>query len=253
MSTYPLIESHSGTAGRAMHDEDQTDLAASGLEAPAGLTADPSRRHRRVWLAVAALLAFTGVGGSVYAFGSVRGASERSHKALVSSSVEVAAALRLAIQHEQDLIVSTESFIIGNPTRRSRNSPSGPPTWGSSHRYPELLGLVVVQYVPAAQLAAYAERASTDSSAPFTVFPAGKEPFYCFAPVGVERSGGAAIPTNYNLCAGTLGQKVQAARAQGTSAVLPSDGRNCWLSMSPSTAPARSPRPSLLAIGPLSN
>ena len=110
------------------------------------------RRHRRVWIAVAALLAFAGVGGSVYGFGSVRGASERSHKALASSSVEVAAALRLAIQHEQDLIVSTESFIIGNPNPSQSQFTEWANEVGALKRYPELLGLVVVQYVPAQQL-----------------------------------------------------------------------------------------------------
>jgi diguanylate cyclase (GGDEF)-like protein len=212
---------HPGAAGRTMHDEDEAHLAASGLGAANELAPTLSSRHRRVWLAVAALLAFAGVGGSVYAFGSVRGASERSHKALASSSVEVAAALRLAIQHEQDLIVSTESFIIGN----SRPSQSQFTQWaaevGVLKGYPELLGLVVVHYVPASQLAAYAARTSTDRSAPFSVVPSGKEPFYCFASVGVERGAGAAIPTNYNLCAGSLGQKVRDARAQGESAVLP--------------------------------
>jgi diguanylate cyclase (GGDEF)-like protein len=204
-----------------MHDENESHLAASGLGAPAELAPALGRRPRRVWLAVAALLAFAGLGGSVYAFGSVRGASERSHKALVSSSVEVAAALRLAIQHEQDLIVSTESFIIGNSSPSQSQFTRWAAEVGVLDRYPELLDLLVVQYVPAQQLAAYAERTSTDRSAPFAVLPAGKEPFYCFAPVGVERGSGAAIPTNYNLCAGSLGPKVQDARAQGRSAVVP--------------------------------
>ncbi len=203
-----------------MHDEDETERVAPGLYVQTGLTA-LTRRHRRVWLAVAALLGFAGVGGSVYAFGSVRGAYERSHQALVSSSVEVAAALRLAIQHEQDLIVSTESFIVGNPSPSQSQFTQWANEVGVLKRYPELLGLAVVRYVPAPQLAAYAERASTDGSTSFSVVPPGKEPFYCFAPVGVERSGGVQIPTNYNLCAGSLGQKVLDARASGSSAVLP--------------------------------
>ena len=112
----------------------------------------------------------------MYAFGSVRGASERSHKALVSSSVEVAAALRLAIQHEQDLIISTESFIVGNLSPSQSQFTRWAHEVGVLTRYPELFDLLVVQYVPASQLAAYAERTSTDRSAPFTVLPPGKEP-----------------------------------------------------------------------------
>ena len=184
-----------------MHDDEIR--GADEIYPPAELTVG-GRRHRRVWVAVAALLALAGVGGSVYGFGSVRGASERSHKALVSSSVEVAAALRLAIQHEQDLIVSTESFIIGNPSPSQSQFMRWANEVGALKRYPELLGLVVVQYVPAQQLAAYAERVSSDQSTPFSVLPAGKEPFYCFAQVAVERGGVTGIPTNYNLCAGSL-------------------------------------------------
>jgi diguanylate cyclase (GGDEF)-like protein len=204
-----------------MHDDEIK--GAGEIDPPTELTVG-GRRHRRVWIAVAALLAFAGVGGSVYGFGTVRGASERSHKALASSSVEVAAALRLAIQHEQDLIVSTESFIIGNPNPSQSQFTQWANEVGALKRYPELLGLVVVQYVPAQQLAAYAERVSPDHTAPFSVLPAGKEPFYCFAPVAVERGAASGIPSNYNLCAGSLAQKVLDARDSGTSAVLPLTG-----------------------------
>jgi len=205
-----------------MHNGDDTDSAVSESLRPADPTV--GRKHRRAWIAAAALLALAGVGGSVYAFGSVRGASERSHKALVSSSVEVAAALRLAIQHEQDLIVSTESFIIGNPSPSQAQFSKWADEVGALKRYPELQGLVVVQYVPAQQLAAYEARASAGRSTPFAVLPAKKEPFYCFAPVAVDRGSSGGIPTNYNLCSGSLGQNVLAARDSGSSAVLPLTG-----------------------------
>ena len=205
-----------------MQSDQETDPAAVDLATPVALTGG-GRRHRRVWLAVAVLLAFAGVGGSVYGFGAVRSSSERSHKELVSSSVEVAATLHLAIQHEQDLIVSTESFIIGNPSPSQSQFLQWADEVGALTRYPELLGLVVVQYVPGQLLEAYAARAAANRSAPFTL-PTDKEPFYCFAPVAVERAGGTEIPPDYNLCAGSLGQKVLDARASGTSAVLPLTG-----------------------------
>src|SRR5580704_12338610 len=74
-----------------------------------------TRKHRPGWMAIATLLVIVGLTGSLYAFDSVRGVAARSHKALSYSSVAIASALKLAIQHEQDLIVSTESFIVGNP------------------------------------------------------------------------------------------------------------------------------------------
>jgi diguanylate cyclase (GGDEF)-like protein len=205
-----------------MHNGDEDDTATLDALRPAELTV--GRRHRRAWIAAAALLALAGVGGSVYAFGSVRSASERSHKTLVSSSVEVAAALRLAIQHEQDLIVSTESFIIGNPDPSQAQFTAWADEVGALKRYPELLELVVLHYVPAQQLAAYEEHASTGQTTPFSVLPATKESFYCFSPVTVNRGSATGIPGNYNLCAGSLGPKVLAARDSGLSAVVPLTG-----------------------------
>jgi diguanylate cyclase (GGDEF)-like protein len=205
-----------------MPDGEETASASLDAYPPTDITL--GRKHRRAWMAMAALLVLAGVGGSVYVFGSVRGASERSHKALVSSSVEVAAALRLAIQHEQDLIVSTESFVIGDQSPSQSQFTEWAAEVGALKRYPELLGLVVVQYVPAQKLPAYEEQASAGGATPFSVLPVGKEPFYCFAPVAVEQVGAQVIPPNYNLCSGSLGPKILDARDSGTSAVLPLTG-----------------------------
>jgi diguanylate cyclase (GGDEF)-like protein len=177
-----------------------------------------------MWMAIAAMFVVAGFGGSLYAFDSVRGATTASHKALSASSVEIASALTLAIQHEQDLIVSTESFMVGNPHPSQGEFTAWANDINALGRYPELLGLLDLQYVPASQLGAYAKAASTHQLAPFAVLPAGKQPFYCFAPIAIERSVAATIPSNYNLCTGTLGQKVLEARNSGTSAVLPLAG-----------------------------
>ncbi len=179
-----------------------------------------SPRHRRVWMAIAALLVAVGVGSTIFAFSGVRVAAARSHKDFMSSSVGIAATLRLAIQHEQDLTVSTESFVIGDPDPTQAEFTQWARDVGALQRYPELLGLVVMRYVPAEQLGAYAKAESTEQSTPFTVIPAGARPYYCFAAIGVERKG-QTVPSNYNLCGGALGPKVLAARASGESAVLP--------------------------------
>jgi diguanylate cyclase (GGDEF)-like protein len=187
-------------------------------------SAERPRKHRSVWMAIAALFVVAGFGGSLYSFDSVRAASTTSHKNLSASSVEIAAALQLAIQHEQDLVVSTESFIVGNPHPSQAQFTAWADDINALGRYPELLGLLDIQYVPAAQLSAYAATASQTQSKPFAVIPAGTQPFYCFAPIGIERSAATTIPGNYNICAGTLATKVLQARNSGTSAVLPLTG-----------------------------
>jgi diguanylate cyclase (GGDEF)-like protein len=175
-------------------------------------------------MAIAALFVVAGFGGSLYAFDSVRATSTTSHKDLSASSVEIAAALQLAIQHEQDLVVSTESFIVGNPHPSQAQFTAWADDINALGRYPELLGLLDIQYVPASQLSVYAAAASKNQSKPFAVIPAGTQPFYCFAPIGIERSAATTIPSNYNICAGTLAAKVLQARNAGTSAVLPLTG-----------------------------
>jgi diguanylate cyclase (GGDEF)-like protein len=180
-----------------------------------------SLNQRRVWMALAALLMAVGTAGSLYAYGAVRASVEKSHKAFTTSSGEIAATLKLAIQHEQDLVVSTHSFIIGNPHPTQAEFTQWAKNVNVLQRYPELLGLVIIHYVPAAQLSAYAKDAWANQSTPFSVTPAGSRPFYCFAPIGIQRSGAVNLPANLDLCVGTVGQEVLAARSSGKSAALP--------------------------------
>ena len=182
----------------------------------------PRGNSRQLWMVIAALIVAIGAGASAFGFSAIRATSARSHKAFQSSAVQISGTLQLAIQHEQDLIVSTESFIIGNPHPSQAEFTQWADDIGALKRYPELFGLVAIQFVPAAQLEAYAQSVSAKGSAPFTVKPAGPPlPFYCFVRVGVEKAPFPDIPDNYNLCVGTLARNVLAARASGKSAVLP--------------------------------
>jgi diguanylate cyclase (GGDEF)-like protein len=177
-------------------------------------------RHRRIWLAVSSLLVALGASASIYAFSAVRASTERSHKAFTASSVQIASTLHVAIQHEQDLVLSTESFIIGQPHPSQAQFTSWAHDLAVLQRYRELLGLVVIQYVPAAQLNAYAQAASNPQS-PFRVLPTTEKPYYCFVPTEVIRSSAMQIPADYNVCTGALGPAILAARDFGKSAVVP--------------------------------
>src|ERR1700679_2044284 len=109
-------------------------------------------KHRRLWMAIAASVVMAGVAATIYAFSGVRDSAAESHKQFAASSVEIASTLQLAIQHEQDLILSTESFIVGDPDPSQAQFAKWASDLEALHRYPELLGIVVIRYVPAAQL-----------------------------------------------------------------------------------------------------
>jgi hypothetical protein len=85
-----------------------------GSEQPFPYALKPHRN--RVWLCLVSLLVIVGSVGSVF------GASAVAHNALVSgnqqfatSSADIAADLQLSIQHEMDLVVSAQAFVLDNP------------------------------------------------------------------------------------------------------------------------------------------
>src|SRR6202451_4705789 len=172
-------------------------------------TAKGRLNHRRVWIIVAALLVAAGAGTSIFAFTGARASSERSQKAFASSSVQIATTLQVAIQHEQDLVLSTESFVLGNPHPTQTQFSMWANDLSVLQRYRELLGLVVIQYVPASGLTTYLQEISDDQSTSSKVPALGNRAFYCFVPIEVLRGTTAAqIPPNFNLCTGKLGEAI---------------------------------------------
>ena len=134
--------------------------------------------------------------------------------------------MELAIQHEEDLIVSAAGFITADtePT----NIEFG--LWASSlrvlERYPELQGFGYSVLVPASRLAAYSVHATADPSGPlsadgkFRIEPAGARPFYCLIVVGEARPPAPLLPAGFDLCAGN-GRQYLAARDSGSSNYAP--------------------------------
>jgi len=171
---------------------------------------------------VAVVLFLLGTLGSVLGGNAVATSiDQRSDKTIQASSNEIASTLKLAIQHQQDLVSSTESFLMGNPdaTQPQFN------TWSNNlhvlRRYPDLTGLGVIDYVPAAQLSAYVKRASGALSTPFTVTPPGHRPFYCFSSIGISRPGALTLAKGVDLCDGPTSSYITSPRSSGKSLVLP--------------------------------
>jgi diguanylate cyclase (GGDEF)-like protein len=184
------------------------------------------RWQRRLWSAVAVLLVAAGSAGAIVAAAiQSRSDAAKARQTFESSSQQVASTLKLAIQHEADLVVSAGGFVAGNPNASNAQFVE----WASSvqalQRYPELIGLGHVVIVPASKLAAFAAQAVRDpvgalpADGVFRVLPPGNRSFYCLVAGATQRSGPGSFPAGYDFC-GT-GQSSLSGRDSGASAYQP--------------------------------
>jgi diguanylate cyclase (GGDEF)-like protein len=173
---------------------------------------EPGRGHAGIWVAVAALLALAGVVGSLLGARAVaRSDANRARLSFHLASAEVASSVKLAIQHEEDLVVSASAFVTGSPGA----SAAAFDRWARSvlamQRYPELQNFGLVQLVPAARLGAFETRMAANPLRPFgphsrptesfRVVPAGKRPYYCLAVAGLARTAATYLPAGLDYCA----------------------------------------------------
>jgi diguanylate cyclase (GGDEF)-like protein len=185
------------------------------------------QRHR--WAAVAVGLSILGVVGSVFAANAVASnATQNAHRDFQTSSAEIASTLQLAIQHEQDLIVSAGGFVAGN----SKLTETQFVQWAQSvhvlERYPEVLGIGYSVIVPAAALPAFVAQAEVDPTGPlaangiYQVVPPGSRPFYCLDVGNLSRNAQSALPVGLDFCATSpAGPASLSARDSGQSAYVP--------------------------------
>jgi signal transduction histidine kinase len=183
--------------------------------------------HQRRW-SVAALLVFVVLATGSWAAASIqaRGETDKARREFRASSAHVASTLQLALQHEEDLIVSARGFAAGNPNASNPEFVR----WATSvqvlQRYPELVSMGYVRMVPRAQLAAIAAAAKSSglpgARASFHVTPPGSRPFYCFAVSGFQRTVQASYPPGFDLCAvEPLKSQILSARDSGLLTYLP--------------------------------
>jgi diguanylate cyclase (GGDEF)-like protein len=156
--------------------------------------------------------------------------ADKGHLAFHLSSAEVASTLKLALQHEEDLVISASAFVASD----QHGSAASFDRWAESvramQRYPELLDIGLVVKVGASELSAFKARVAAHPMhplgpntlgprEPFQVFPAGARPYYCFAVAGLARSIAAYLPAGVDYCA--LAKTLIAARDMGTSSYAP--------------------------------
>ena len=187
--------------------------------------------HRNLWLALTAALVLGGTLAAV--LGSRAVAGSEAQKAKLASQVasnEIASALRLAIQHEEDLVVSASAYVTGNP----QATPADFDRWANSvqamRRYPELQNIGLVKLVPASKLESFEHYLATHPVRPlgphsvapeegFQVLPPGRRPYYCFAVAGLARSTASYIPGGADYC--SLAPELIGGRDSGEASYAP--------------------------------
>ncbi|HEY2436755.1 MAG TPA: EAL domain-containing protein [Solirubrobacteraceae bacterium] len=156
--------------------------------------------------------------------------TEKARLAFHLSSAEVASTLKLAVQHEEDLVISASAFVASDPSV----SAAGFDRWSESvhamQRYPELQDIGLVELVHATGLPAFKARMAAHPLRPlgphslgpqegFHIFPSSPRPYYCFAVAGLARSISAYLPAGLDYCA--LARTLIQARDSGASNYAP--------------------------------
>jgi diguanylate cyclase (GGDEF)-like protein len=157
---------------------------------------------------VAALVAAGAVAGAVLAARSAsRSDAQRSRQAFVQASGEVAANLRLALQSEENLVVSGAAFDLENRHASNADFRRWTNDVRAFERYPELSGVATIDFVPRSQLRLFEARARTDAIGPlgphgtFAILPPGIRPYYCFVTWSQNRASASPPAAGVDYCA----------------------------------------------------
>jgi len=211
-----------------MHNQAVCSSEPLPWQASDGVTASGSKHQRRVWTSIAVAVLIGGIVGSVFAAeGDVRGDADRSHRAFVASSAAIASTLKLAIQHDDDLIVSGAAYVEGNPNGSNAEFLQWADSVRALARYPELQGFGNAVIVRDSDLKAFAARAVADRSGvlgpngAFVVVPRGRRTYYCFATVGQVRNAEVGTPAGYDFCGAGLGPALLAVRDSAVDSYEP--------------------------------
>ena len=215
--------------------------------------------RKSVWATITALLVLAGAIASVLGARAVaRSDADQGRLAFHLASAEIASTLKLAIQHEEDLVVSASAFITGNPNATAAGFDRWVESVHAMQRYPELQNIGLVRLVSASDLAAFKARLAANPVLPLgprspgfrgalQIQPAGSRPYYCFATAGLARSAESYIPAGLDYCA--LAPALITGRSSGLVSYAPFvDGTTTTLGVetpvyrggaSPSTVAAR--------------
>lgn len=172
-------------------------------------TADAASTGRigRGWIAGAALIVVLGIAGSILAARAVTARDEqKQQRESAAASANIVSDLRLAIEHERDLVISTSAFIVANPSLTNVTFNRFLRSDRAWARYPEIIGVARLVVVKAAALPAFAARAKLDPTGTlardgsYSVIPPGKRPFYCLVDLTGHRPHTPPSPAGVDEC-----------------------------------------------------
>jgi diguanylate cyclase (GGDEF)-like protein len=194
-----------------------------------------ARGRTGTWAAVAALCVAVGAVGSVLGARAVAHNDDAEARlAFPRTSVTIASTLKLAIQHEEDLIVSASTFFASNPRASAAEFDAWVKWTQTLHRYPELEKLGLVALVRSPELAAFRARIAAHTTQPLragsalpnvgsvAVARAGGRSFHCYAAVELARSPATRSGLGADYCALTPG--LLSSRDSGLSVYVQASG-----------------------------
>jgi diguanylate cyclase (GGDEF)-like protein len=180
---------------------------------------------------VAVLVLLAGTAASLLgAHALARSEAAKGRLAFHLASAEIASTLGLAIQHEEDLVVSASAFVTGNPHASAADFDRWAESVHAMQRYPELQDIGLVTLVPAPRVMAFEARmtahplrplgpSSTMPRGSFEILPQGDRPYYCFAVAGLSRNARTFLPAGLDYCA--FAPALLATRDSGRSSYAP--------------------------------
>jgi len=205
------------------------------------------------------MLALAGTIASILGSRSVQTTDgDKERLAFHLAANDITSTLKLAIQHEEDLVVNASAFVTGSPVLTPLHFDRWLQSVKALNRYPELLNVGFVRRVAAAQLPQFEKALARDPVEPlgpgstgphvaFTVLPAGPRPYYCFAVAGQARSLASYLPAGLDYCALAAGLATSTDTGEASYAPF-STGANVTLGIEtpvyrgglvPGTVPAR--------------
>ncbi len=184
--------------------------------------------RRGVWAAAAVTVALVAAIISIFGdMASTRADNQKSRQAAATSSMDLASTLRLAIQHEQDLVVSGAAFFVNSPDATQAQFTRWMTAEHAFARYPELYAISEIAMVTPSEAAAFSVRqaggavGTAAGGVPLQITPAGYRAFYCLPAVWDVRSTPQAGRSGFDICQSPYGRSLLHMRDSGQSAVLP--------------------------------
>jgi diguanylate cyclase (GGDEF)-like protein len=194
---------------------------------------------RGVWTAVAVLCVAAGAVGSVLGAKAVaRSDASEARQAFPRTAGEITSTLRLALQHQEDILISGSTFFAGRPTSSAAEFDRWVKWAQALRRYPELETLGLVALVHASELAAFQARiagrpvsppktpasksaaalkspSSSTAGAQASAAPVASGPSRCLSAVELSRGPTPPVHPGTDYCAQTPG--LLASRDSGAS------------------------------------